>query len=135
MASDLPFLLSIIFRTETLRANQFAYSGAFSLTIDNYSFLLTIGAFLLVALAFLLTVGAFFAYNGKVRLIRALRDCEQRSFTVSKRTLSVSKKASPNFYLCRFSSCNKRGFSSGVHERVVSKRMVWADVPRCQKPE
>ena len=35
-----------------------AYSGAFLLTVDNFSFFLTIGAFLLTALAFLLTVGA-----------------------------------------------------------------------------
>ena len=36
-----------------------AYSGAFLLTVDNLSFLLTIGAFLLTALAFVLTIGAF----------------------------------------------------------------------------
>ena len=45
--------------------------------------------------AFLLTVGAFLAYRGKVFLIRALRDCKQRSLTVSKKTPTVSKKASP----------------------------------------
>ena len=30
-----------------------------------------------------------------MRLIRALRDCKQRSLTVSKKAPSVSKKASP----------------------------------------
>ena len=38
-----------------------AYSGAFLLTVDNFSFLLTVGAFFLTVLASLLTVGAFFA--------------------------------------------------------------------------
>ena len=47
-------------------------------------------------LAFLLTVGAFCAYSGKVRLIRARRDCKQRSWTASKKTSTVSQKASDN---------------------------------------
>ena len=66
-----------------------AYSGAFLLTVDNFSFLLTVLAFLLTVLVFLLTVGAFFACSGKVRLIRALRDCKQRSLTVSKNSLQL----------------------------------------------
>ena len=50
-------------------------------------------------LTFLLTIGASFAYSGKLRPIRALRDCKQRSSTVSKKTPTVSKQASP-FMLC-----------------------------------
>ena len=42
-----------------------AYSGAFLLTVDNFSFLLTVGALLLTALASLLTVGAFLLTVGK----------------------------------------------------------------------
>ena len=42
-----------------------AYSGAFLLTIDDFSFLLTIGAILLTVLAFLLTIGAFLLTMGK----------------------------------------------------------------------
>ena len=42
-----------------------AYSGAFLLTVDNFSFLLTIGAFLLTILALLLTIGAFLLTVGK----------------------------------------------------------------------
>ena len=42
--------------------------------------------------SFLLIVGAFFAYSGKVRLIRALRDCKQRSSTVSKTAPTASKQ-------------------------------------------
>ena len=72
-----------------------AYSGAFLLSVDNFSFFTYSGAFLLTVLAFLLTVGVFFAYSGKLRLIRALRDCKQRSLTVSKKTPTVSQKASP----------------------------------------
>ena len=41
---------------------------------------------------------SLFACSGKVRLIRSLRDCKQRSFTVSKKTPTVSKKASPIFW-------------------------------------
>ena len=36
-----------------------------------------------------------FAYSGKVRLIRALKNCKQRSLTASKKAPTVSKKASP----------------------------------------
>ena len=71
--------------------------GSFLLTVELFylqltilAFLLTVGAFLLTVLACLLTVGAFFAYSGKVRLIRALRDCKQRSLTASKKTPTVS---------------------------------------------
>ena len=78
--------------------------GSFLLTVELFylqlkilAFLLTIGAFLLTILFSLLTVGAFFAYSGKVRLIRALRDCKQRSLTVSKKAPTVSKKAAPVF--------------------------------------
>ena len=49
---------------------------------------------MLTVLASLLTVGAFLL-SGKVRLMRALRDCKQRSSTVSKKAPTVSKKASP----------------------------------------
>ena len=66
--------------------------GSFLLTVELFylqltilAFLLTIGAFSFTILAFWLTAGAFFAYSGQVRLIRALRDCKQRSLTVSKK--------------------------------------------------
>ena len=72
-----------------------AYNGAFLLTVANFSFLLTVEAFLLTILASLLTIGAFFAYSGKVRLIRALRDFKQRSLTVSKKAPTVSKELPP----------------------------------------
>ena len=80
--------------------------GSFLLTVELFylqltilAFLLTVLASLLTVLAPLLTVGAFFAYSGKVRLIRALRDCKQRSLTVSKKAPTVSEKASPPFLL------------------------------------
>ena len=72
-----------------------AYSGAFLLTVNKFSFLLTIGAFFAYKFSFLTYSWSFFAYSGKVRLIRALRDCKQRSLTVSKKAPTVSKKASP----------------------------------------
>ena len=42
-----------------------AYSGAFLLTVDNFCFLLTVGAFLHTVLASLLTIGAFLLTVGK----------------------------------------------------------------------
>ena len=73
--------------------------GSFLLTVELFylqltilAFLLTVGAFLLTALASLLTVGAFLL---EVYLIRALRDCKQRSLTVSKNAPTVSKKLPP----------------------------------------
>ena len=42
-----------------------AYSGAVLLTVDNFSFFLTVGAFLLTILAFLLTIGAFLLTVGR----------------------------------------------------------------------
>ena len=65
-----------------------AYSGAFLLTIYFFSFSAD-------NFSFFTYNWSFFAYNGKVRLIRALRDCKQRSLTVSKKAPTVSTKASP----------------------------------------
>ena len=42
---------------------------------------------------------SFFAYSVKVCLIRALRDCKQRSLTVSKKAPTVSKKLTPKMFL------------------------------------
>ena len=72
-----------------------AYSGAFLLAVDNFSFLLAVGAFLLTIELFFGCNWSFFAYSGKVRLIGALRNCKQRSLTLSKKAPTVSKKTSP----------------------------------------
>ena len=72
-----------------------AYSGALLVTVENCSFLLTVGAFLLTTLVFLTCNWSFLAYSGEVRLTRALRDCKQRSLTVSKEAPTVSKKELP----------------------------------------
>ena len=73
--------------------------ASFLLTVDNFSFLTYNWSFFsLTVLTFFAYNCSFFAYSGKVRLIRALRDCEQRSLTVSKKTPTVSKKISPNVF-------------------------------------
>ena len=74
-----------------------AYGGAFLLTVDNFSFFTYSWSFLACSFSFLTYSWSFFAYSGKVYLIRALRDCKQRSLTVSKKAPTVSKKASPVF--------------------------------------
>ena len=72
-----------------------AYSGTFFLTVDTFSFFTYSWSFFAYSFSFLAYSWSFFAYSGKVRLIRALRDCKQRSSTVSKKAPTVSKKASP----------------------------------------
>ena len=72
-----------------------AYSGAFLLTVDKFSFFTYSWSFFAYNFSFLTYSWGFFAYSGKARLIRALRDCKQRSLTVSKKAPTVSKKASP----------------------------------------
>ena len=74
-----------------------AYSGAFLLTIDKFSFFTYSWSSFAYSFSFSTYSWSFFAYGGKARLIRALRDCKQRSLTVSKKAPTVSKKASPNF--------------------------------------
>ena len=72
-----------------------AYSGAFLLTVDNFSFSSYSWSFFAYSFSFFTYSWSFFAYNGKVRLIRAFRDCKQRSLTVSKKTPTVGRKTSP----------------------------------------
>ena len=76
--------------------------GSFLLTVELFysqltilAFLLTIGAFFAYNFSFFSYSLSFFAYNGKVHLIRALRDCKQRSLTGSKKAPTVSKKSFP----------------------------------------
>ena len=75
-----------------------AYSGAFYLQLTILAFWLTIGAFFAYSFSFFAYSWSFFAYNRKVHLVRALRDCKQRSLTVRKKAPTVSKKASPDFF-------------------------------------
>ena len=81
-----------------------AYSGAFLLAVDNFSFST-------YSWTFFACRWSFFAYSGKVLLIRALRDCKQRSLTVSKKAPTVSKKASPHF----------RAFPASIQEHSPPK--------------
>ena len=76
--------------------------GSFLLTVELFYLQSTISAFFAYSWSFFaysLSLFAynssFFAYNGKVRPIRALRDCKQRSLTVGRKAPTVSKKASP----------------------------------------
>ena len=84
-----------------------AYSGAFLLTVDNFSFFTYNWSFFAYSFSFFTYSWSFFAYSGKVRLVRAFRDCKQRSLTVSKKAPTVSKKASP--------------FIDSVHTRCIVK--------------
>ena len=69
-----------------------AYSGAFLLTVDTFSFFAYSWSYCACNFSFFTYNWSFFAYNGKVRLIRALRDCKQRSLTVSKKAPTASEK-------------------------------------------
>ena len=72
-----------------------AYNGAFLLAIDNFSFFYIQFDFFAYSFSFFTYSWSFFAYGGKVLLIRALRDCKQRSLTVSKEAETVSIRAFP----------------------------------------
>ena len=74
-----------------------ACSGAFLLTVDNFNFFACSWSLFTYNFSFFTYGWSFFAYNGKVHLISTLRDCKQRSLTVSKKALTVSRKASPMF--------------------------------------
>ena len=82
-----------------------AYGGAFLLTVDNFSFFAYNWSFFASIFCFLTYSWSFFAYSPKVRLIRALRDCKQRSFIVSKKAPTASEKASPIILWLRVCSC------------------------------
>ena len=83
--------------------------GSFLLTVELFylqltilAFLLTVGAFVAHGFSFFTYSWSFFAYSGKMHLIRALRDCKQRSLTVSKKAPTVIQKASPLSFLLWF---------------------------------
>ena len=78
-----------------------AYSGAFLLIIDIFSFFTYSWSFFTYFFSFsYLPLELFLLTVGKVCLTSALRDCKQRSWTVSKKAPTVSKKASPGFGRC-----------------------------------
>ena len=64
------------------------------LTVDNLSFLTYNWSFCAYNFSFSTYNWSFFAYSSKMRLVRALRDCKQRSLTVSEKAPTVSRKAS-----------------------------------------
>ena len=72
-----------------------SYSGAFYLQLTILASLTYSWSFFAYSFSFFAYSWSFFAYSGKLRLIRTLKDCKQRSLTVSKKTPTVSKKASP----------------------------------------
>ena len=72
-----------------------AYSAAFLFTVDNSSFFTYNWSFFAYSFSFSTYNWSFLAHSRKVRLVRALRDCKQRSLTVSKQAPTVSRKASP----------------------------------------
>ena len=78
-----------------------AFCGAFLLAVDNFSFFTYCWSFFTYS-------WSFFAYSGTMHLIRALRDCKHRSSTVSRKAPTVSKKASPEFFIL----LGSRGFGA-----------------------
>ena len=99
--SDIANILAEPSKTSTSNHNEMDVAflltiGSFLLTVELFylqltilAFLLTVGAFLLAILAFLRLQVELFAYSGKVRPIRALRDCKRRSLTVRKKKLQL----------------------------------------------
>ena len=83
-----------------------AYSGAFLLTVDNFRFFTYSWSFF--AYSFSFSTYSWSVFSAKVRLIRALRDCKQRSLTVSKKAPTVSTKASPHKFSWIFLELRQR---------------------------
>ena len=67
----------------------------FTYSWDRELFLLTIGVFIAYSFSSSTYNCNCFAYNGKLRQIRTVTDCKQRSTAVRKTAPTVSKKASP----------------------------------------
>ena len=95
-----------------------AYSGAFLLTVDIFSFFTYNWSFFAYSCSFFSYNCSFFAHSGKVRLIGALKDCKQRSLTVSKKAPTVTKKASP-------------AIKSAIFQKLISGNIF--SVPKFQK--
>ena len=68
---------------------------SFLLTVDKFSFFTCKWGFFAYSVSFFTYSWSFFAYSGKVRLIRALRDCKQRSLTLSNKAPTVVNKLPP----------------------------------------
>ena len=68
---------------------------SFLLTVDHFSIFTYSWRFITYNFSFFVYSWSLFADIGKARLIRALRDCKQRSLTVSKKAPTVRKQASP----------------------------------------
>ena len=81
------------FEASCLQLEASCLQWSFLLTVDNFSFFTYNWSFFAYSFSFLTHNWSFFAYNGKVHLIRALRDCKQRSLTVSKKAPTVSQEA------------------------------------------
>ena len=72
---------------------------SFLLTVDHFSFFTYSWSSCAYSFSFSTYSWSFFAYSGELRLVRALRDCKQRSLTVSKKAPTVSQKAPPVSWL------------------------------------
>ena len=91
------------------------------LTVDNFSFFTYNWSFFAYSFSFSTYSWSFFAYSGRMRLLMALRDCKQRSSTVSKKAPTVSKKASPNS-LCMGFFLYFEGQRGPIHEEFGAVR-------------
>ena len=94
---EIPILQGIWMRLFCLQLEaSYLQWSFFYLQLTSLAYLLTVGVFLAYSFSFFTYSWSFFVYSGKVRLIRALRDCKQRSLTVSKKSSDcISKEASP----------------------------------------
>ena len=85
-------LFCLQFEASCLQWSFFAYNWQFHFFAHNWSFFA-------YSFSFFTESWSFLAYSGKVRLARALRDCnKQRSSTTSKEAPTVSKKAPPQTF-------------------------------------
>ena len=96
-----------------------AYSGAFLLTIDNFSFCTYSWSFPAYNFSFFAYSWSFFLLTTGKRLIRALRDCKQRSLTVSKKSSNCKFKNFPPFLSILVNFSQNFSQSSGTFRQVT----------------
>ena len=119
-----------------------AYSGALVLTVDNFSFFAYSWSFFAYSFSFFTYnwsffaySWSFFAYSWSFFLRRALRNCKQRSLTVSKKAPTVSKKLPPVFKAwVQQSECCCHGISSEKQNNHLFGPLPPLFLPRVCKP-
>ena len=84
-----------VYKNQSPKASCLQWS--FLLTVDSFSFFTCSWSFFPYIFSFPTYSWSFFAYSGKLRLIRALRDCKQKSFNCKQKSFPPKSFAHKTF--------------------------------------